>query len=138
MKVNVKTTKVIDIKYLQVEAGVRYWEDATVNGIKDVDGQLIPCRSGDVWNPLIDIDCGIVVNWEKGKSADIHYKICDDGRYKLLDSNNCQVDMVDGYVIDMMCPEGEGYGDYIIMKIDENGKISNWFVNLENFENIKA
>lgn len=29
---------------LKVEAGVRYWEDATVNGIEDVDGALIPCK----------------------------------------------------------------------------------------------
>jgi hypothetical protein len=25
-------------KYLIVEAGVRYWEDATVNGVEDKDG----------------------------------------------------------------------------------------------------
>ena len=34
----------------------------------------------------------------------------------------------------MMCPEGGGYGDYIIMKIDENGVIRNWNVNIEDFE----
>lgn len=27
-----------------------------------------------------------------------------------------------------MCPEEPGYGDYIIMKIDEDGKIENWSV----------
>ena len=30
-------------------------------------------------------------------------------------------------------PEGRGYGDYIIMNIDENGKIANWKFNPEDF-----
>jgi hypothetical protein len=25
-----------------------------------------------------------------------------------------------------MCPEGNGYGDYVIMKVDAEGRIANW------------
>jgi len=32
-----------------------------------------------------------------------------------------------------MCPEGEGFGDYIKMVIDENGKIKNWKPDFEDF-----
>ena len=32
----------------------------------------------------------------------------------------------EGYVPSIMCPEDEGYGDYIIMNIDENGFIQGW------------
>ena len=33
-----------------------------------------------------------------------------------------------------MCPEGEGYGDYVIMKIDGDGKIEKWVADLSEFE----
>lgn len=32
----------------------------------------------------------------------------------------------DGYVPEVMCPKDNGYGDYIIMDIDENGFIQGW------------
>jgi hypothetical protein len=33
--------------HLHVKAGVRYWEDATVNGEEDTDGSFIPFRNED-------------------------------------------------------------------------------------------
>ena len=41
---------------------------------------------------------------------------------------------IDGYVPSMMCPEGDGYGDYVIMKVAEDGTIANWRVDLSEFE----
>ena len=41
---------------------------------------------------------------------------------------------IDGYVPSIMCPEGEGYGDYVIMEIDGDGRIANWKVDLSEFE----
>ena len=38
MKAKIKTTKEVDITTLLVDAGVRYWEDATVNGTEDEQG----------------------------------------------------------------------------------------------------
>jgi hypothetical protein len=32
--------------YIEVEAEVRYWEDASVNGQEDTDGKLMPFRFG--------------------------------------------------------------------------------------------
>ena len=135
MKIELKVPKEYDAKYLLVNAGVRYWEDATIDGIEDVEGDLIPCRDGDMWKPLIDIELGIIVNWKQGTTADIHYKVCDDGMYILLDENKEQITNVSGYVIDMMCPEGEGFGDYIIMKVDNNGKIAKWNPSFDEFKN---
>jgi hypothetical protein len=123
-----------DAKYLKAECGVRYWEDATVNGVDDVDGTLIPCRDGDAWMPLIDIDTGIIQDWPKGTVADIHYKVCDDSRYYLLASDIQTIAKVDGYVIPMMYPEGNGYGDYVIMKVNGDGKIANWRKTFNGFE----
>jgi hypothetical protein len=115
-----------DAKYLKAECGVRYWEDATVNGVEDEDGTLIPCRDRDAWSPVIDIETGIIENWPQGTTADIHYKVCDDGIYTLLDASRQKIASINSYVIPMMYPEGNGYGDYVIMKIDSDGKIANW------------
>jgi len=32
-----------------------------------------------------------------------------------------------------MSPEDEGYGDYVIMKVDAEGKIANWKLAFEKF-----
>ena len=41
--------KTFNVKTIEVNAGVRYWEDAIVNGVEDSEGDLIPCREGDLW-----------------------------------------------------------------------------------------
>lgn len=133
MKVTVTKKIEVEVVTLHVLAGVRYWIDATVNGVEDVTGELIPCRNGDSWEPVIDLESGRISNWEIGKTADIHYKVCDDGKYLLKDAEGNIVVSLDGYVPIMMDPDGGGYGDYIIMRIDENGVIANWKPDLEDF-----
>lgn len=132
IEVNVTVKK--SVRYLRAECGVRYWEDATVNGAEDAEGDLIPCRKGDAWCPIIDLETGKIENWPEGTTAKIHYKVCDDGRYALLDRDGDDVKSIDGYVITMMCPEGEGFGDYVIMNVGPDGKIENWKVDFSEFE----
>lgn len=112
MKATIKIEKEVDITTLHVNASVRYWEDATVDGIEDENGELIPCKEGESWMPIIDIDSGKIVNWVAGTTADIHYKVCDAGVYTLFDSDDDEITKIDGYVPSIMCPEGNGYGDY--------------------------
>ena len=135
MKVTVIEKKVVDASFLKVSAGVRYWEDATVNGEKDEDGMLIPCRNGDYWEPLIDVDTGQIINWRHGVVADIHYKVCDDGKYTLQSINGYEIKTKEGYVPDIMCPEENVFGDYIIMKVNEGGMIANWKQTQAGFPN---
>jgi hypothetical protein len=33
-----------------------------------------------------------------------------------------------------MCPKENGYGDYVIMDIDREGKIANWKADLSDFQ----
>lgn len=129
-------TQAFTAKYLQVNAGVRYWEDGTVNGIDDTDDNpSVPCRDREGrWTPLIDIDEGRVMNWPAGTTASVHYKVCDDGRYILLDHDKAEIVTLDGYVPQIMCPSDNGYGDYIIMEIDGDGLIANWRLDLDEFE----
>lgn len=135
--------KAIAVRYLQANCGVRYWEDAYVNGVQDEDGSRIPCRDpmpndhlgGGIWMPLIDLETGTIVDWPSGTMADIHYKVCDDGTYQLLtEDRRTIVREVEGYVPSIMCPEGSGYGDYVIMKVDGDGRIANWKVDLSEFQ----
>lgn len=134
-QITVKRDVKLDVAYVQAECGVRYWEDATVNGVEDDnDDPKIPFVQGSTWQPLIELETGKIVGWPEGTTASVHYKVCDDGRYWLLDADKKPVKKIDGYVPSFMAPEGDGYGDYVIMKIGPDGKISNWKADLREFE----
>ncbi len=134
MKIEVTVKQQVEVKYLQARCGVRYWEDAKVDDVEDTEGTLIPCRDGDDWSPLIELETGRIENWKQGVTADIHYKVCDDGDYMLLDENRQLVKAIyDDYVPSIMCPKDSGYGDYVIMDVDANGVIQNWMPNLDEF-----
>lgn len=133
MKRTIKVKKEVEIKTLKVTVDRPSWEDATVNEIEDTEGDRIPCRNGNNWCPIIDIDTGIIRNWIKGVTANIHYKVCDSGIYELLDADGNTIIKDENYVPSIMCPEGEGYGDYIKMKVNADGQICNWQPNLDDF-----
>lgn len=126
MKVQIEEKKTVEVKFLAVAAKPRYWEDSDVNGMEDINGTLIPCREGDLWKPLIDIEKGKITNWVSGVTASIHYKVCDQGEYKLIDEKGNCVLVYGPYAPDVLATNGEGFGDYLIMKIDEEGYIKNW------------
>ncbi len=114
--------------YLEVRAGVRYWEDATVNGVEDGQGALIPHRKEKDWCPIIQLVDGLVLDWPEGTKADIHYKVCDDGEYWLLDSERKRIAKWNGSYVpdDFLCHGDVGFGDYIIFNIGGNGLIDRY------------
>jgi len=114
--------------FMVIEANVRYWEDTKVNGNKDYDGTFIPCRSGNCWNPVINMETGVISKWPKGTTASIHYKVCDGGKYWIVDDEGTKVaDWHGDYVPDAwLCIRDRGYGDYIIFNVDSKGKIEGW------------
>lgn len=143
MKISLKIKKEYDVKYLQLKVTVRYWEDATLYkniilnpeecGENDEDHE-IPCNDGNIWFPKIDVDTGEVVNWIKGIKAEIHYKVCDEGIYELLDKDNNIIFSHEGYVpSSILGIDDDSFGDYICITIDENGFIKNWDPDLEQF-----
>ena len=118
MKITISKTTEFEAVYLKVDAGVRYWEDAEVNGVSDSENPpTIPCAefihadNEYRWRPIIDIDNGVITNWEKGFTAQVHYKVCDDGIYTVTDKDGNIIVEHEGYVPSIMCPEDEGYGD---------------------------
>lgn len=138
LSVKIKTTVEKEVKYLKAECGVRYWEDAEVNGVEeDDDNPAMPFKTRDEWCPVIDLETGVIRDWPTGTTASTHYKVCDAGRYSLLDADMAEVISIDGYVPKTMCPGGSGYGDYVIMEIGPDGKIEGWDPDLSEFEEAK-
>jgi hypothetical protein len=115
-------------RYLKVEAQVRYWEDATINGENDEDGDNVPFKSGDIWAPIVDIENGVIVDWPIGVVANIHFKVCDAGECFLLDEDKNKIAKYNNYYVpdEFLCHGDDGYGDYIILDICESGKIKNY------------
>ena len=131
---------------VKVRAEVRYYEDSIVNGEKDISWNeqekgvkprmhCVVKREGenikpeDSWNWCLEIDPqnGVILNWPKGNTAHVHYKVCDGchADYFLNGKKICDNEK-DGYVPDFLCPADSGYGDYMIMDIDEEGHIADW------------
>ena len=136
MEMQIQTTKTINVTQLHVFVKPRYWEDGHVNGMEDTNGDLIPCRNGDQWCPIINIDTGTIENWTQGTTAELHYKVCDDGNYYIRNADNDNVLVKEnGYVPNCLCPKENGYGDYIIMDVEANGQIRNWKKDFPDFGN---
>lgn len=114
--------------HILAEADVRYWEDATVNGVEDVDGSLIPGRNGKTWIIAIELASGKVSNWPEGTAADVHYKVCDAGEYWLTDADGNRLMKWRGCYVpnDFLCHGYRGFGDYIIMCIGPDGQIADY------------
>ncbi len=117
MKAQIQTTKEVEVKWIKMDLAVRY---------DDEDIQYdFPLRKGDIWSAIVQVDTGKIEDWPEGKSGEMYMKVCDEGSYFLLDEHGNTVDsIVSGYVPNNLVP-GE-YGDYVDLKINEQGIITNW------------
>lgn len=114
--------------YIRVQTVVRYWEDATVNGVEDINGNLIPFRDGHSWCPVIRLSDGKVMDWPEGTTAYVHYKVCDEGSYYLLNDSLDEVAVWNDYYVPdrFLCHGDKGYGDYIVLDIGPDGFVNGW------------
>ena len=124
--------------FIEISAEVRYWEDAEINGKEDTDGKM-PLRKNELWEPVIDLKTGKVQNWPIGNHAKIHYKVCDQGEYWLLNQDKKRIAKWKGFYVpnDILCINDNGFGDYIIFNINNDGQIVNWknpFLNSEDWK----
>lgn len=109
--------------HLTVECWPRYWEDAHINGVSDDDGRRVPFRNGELWQPVIELATGKLVDWPQGMTANICYKVCDQGRYFLGTKEQPKLFQ---YRRIHVCPCVRGYGDYIIMDVSGDGQIAKY------------
>lgn len=134
-EVTVKVKK--EVRYLEAIVGVDHWDESMVNGKQDdQDDPLMPLNIDcNVWIIMIDLETGQIENWPVGTTANINYKVRDDGVYTLYDENrNDVLKQFERYVPSCLCPKANGYGDYVIMDIDEQGYIKDFSFNAEDFE----
>lgn len=116
MKVKVPIIQEVEIGRVRIIVPVHYDDEQMPNEF--------PFRNGNSWNILVEIDTGKIINWPKGKDADVHLKVCDSGVYELLDINQFPLAKIDdGYVPHGVVPGS--YGDYVEMTIVD-GIITNW------------
>ena len=138
MKVDLKIKPPFDVMYIHADHGVKYYDDSEHNGVDDDDtSPKMPCydKEDRRWKLTIDIETGQIINWEKGNTAKIHYKVCDDGVYKIFDKNMIQIGKtIHSYVPEIFAIDDDGYGDYVIMTIDENGFIFDWNIDSEDID----
>lgn len=148
-----------DVKTIVVKAVVRYPEDAELieeklddqnrpynNYISDDDeNPKMPFIEVEYdkyghkrfcWQPTIDLENGVIINWPKGVKVHVFYKVCDEFECTVYDKNDNEVLHYEGYVPDFMAIEDEGYGDYIDMIVDENGYINDWWVTPSNIQSL--
>jgi hypothetical protein len=87
-------------------------------------------RGNNVMTLHIDIKTGIIRDWvEKtgGIETCFFYKAVDTGKYTLLDKEEKVIASFTGYVPNKLVPDRDGFGDYITLNINPEGKILNWY-----------
>lgn len=116
MKFMVRKLVKIDVAKIRISVAVEYDDE-------DMPYDF-PFRSGDIWDVTINAETGRIYDWPQGVAYDLYMKVCDLGSYFLLDSDGDVLGAIErDYVPD--CIPGD-YGDYIDLKIDGSGNITNW------------
>lgn len=125
----------VDLERLTIYALPVSWANTLVNGVNDTpDGNNIPCKFGVTWCPVIEIDTGRIINWKKGTTASIHYKLPGALGYEVADEyEEIIVDTIVSSVPKTLSIGTNNYKNTIIMDIDENGVIANWNFKWEEF-----
>ena len=120
MKATVTKKVEVEIKSILIEVQPRHI------GISEDDDLSpdAPMLSGNNWKAEVDVDTGQIKGWPQGRTLDIFIKVCDAGFYTLKDQDGEIVATKDGYVPNNIVP-GE-YGDYISLKVNEDGVVTNW------------
>ena len=117
MKVTVKKRTEVAIDFVRIQVAVNYGEEDITNDF--------PFRRGDVWDVVVDINTGRILDWPSGVECDLHMKVCDQGSYWLLDRDRGVIASIEqNYVPHGVVPGS--YGDYVELTINGDGIITNW------------
>jgi hypothetical protein len=136
--IEIHETKEIEITYMKVNVTPRYWEDAklTIDGV-EIDMETgftqFPFFYKNRWIFKIDVDKGVILDWPKNCEVRTFFKVCDDGYYDLLDSNNNIIrEYSEIYVPSCLGIDEPSGGDYLNISVNSEGQILNW--NKKSFE----
>ncbi|MDR2042480.1 MAG: hypothetical protein LBP98_09240 [Tannerella sp.] len=138
MKVRVKVEVEKEVRFLKIDIPVRYGEEDIPNDFplrvrrENLDKSMIEkwtCYGDyDRWQAVIDLESGVIRNWPDGKTGSFEMKVCDEGFYYLLDGEGAVIASIEGdYVPNRAVPPKDGYGDYVALKIEDGGKVTNLY-----------
>lgn len=116
IEVPIKKIETINVTHVMVELPVEF-------GDEDMPYDF-PLRHKDQWKAKIEIDTGKIIDWPKGKVGEFYMKVCDSGSYTLYNEFGQEIVSRDDYVPHGLVPGDTG--DYVDLKINENGIITNW------------
>lgn len=117
MKATVTLQKEVDIVLVGIEVAVRY-------GDEDMPYDF-PFRKGEMWEVVVDMDSGKILDWPEGVEHELHMKVCDCGIYRLMDADRRVIGSIEQNYVPHGVVPGD-YGDYIILDIKGDGTIANW------------
>ena len=87
-----------------------------------------PLVSKGIWSGIINLKTHKLLNWKpEYGSWYLQAKVCDSGTYFLLDKDKKTICKIADYVPNGLIPEVDDCGDYIRLRINEDGTIENWF-----------
>lgn len=86
-----------------------------------------PLVSKGMWSAIIDLKTHKLLNW-KQEYGSLYFqaKVCDSGTYFLLDKDKKVICKIADYVPNGLIPEADDCGDYIRLRINDDGTIENW------------
>ena len=122
MLAEIKVKKTVEIRSVKIDISPRYIGDSDDDDLETNFPLLNDEKLS--WIAEVNIDTGQIAGWPIGENREMSVKVCDAGTYSLIDASGEIVAIKEGYVPNGVVP-GE-YGDYVDLKIDENGMITNW------------
>lgn len=123
MKASILVRKEVEIKTILIDIAPRYIGDSEDDDMPS-DFPLLNATK-DSWVAYVDVDTGKIKDWPQGDAREMHVKVCDAGTYRLFDDEGVAVAaIINNYVPNGIVPGS--YGDYVELKIDETGTITNW------------
>lgn len=122
MKAIVKIKQEVEIKTILIKISPRYIGNSEDDDVPS-DFPLLNANKTE-WAAMVDIDTGRIHNWPQGEVREMYCKVCDAGTYSLYSPTGTELIRINGYVPNGIVP-GD-YGDYVNLKINADGVITNW------------
>lgn len=127
----------LDIRYVEINIPLICLDDEEKEGFK-----FFPFLNDERLKFTVEISTGQIQNWDEFNTSgcwfggEMFIKVVDTGSYYLLDrfkvpvtfDTNGEFGSIEEYYVPNRLIPGE-YGDYIDLKIDEKGMITNWYKN---------
>lgn len=137
MKRKIKVEQEVEIIGIECWIHPRRWNTSEINGMNDDNDEpkmpLVEEHYGELaWHIIINPETGQIGQWPQGTTASIHYKSVDENYIHFLDDRLGIIKEYEGCVPNFLCPKEDGWGDYVIMDIDENGFIKDFNNNLDD------